>query len=134
MPGDDGNERDERPAEQELATLDTAKLAALLVKSLRGLALEMARLQTRQDAARGEAKKLIGIVGLCGGVVPAEVAAMFGVKTKAPASGSRQSVLGSRRDPTDSRNEWRCPHCGHKTVSRWARRHLDQEHPTAGVG
>lgn len=92
VPDENGNEQEFKNGDPALQTLDTAKLAVLMVQSLRKLALELGPLQAKETLMRAEAKKLLGILALCDGEVPAEVASVFGASSKTKSKEPRAAL------------------------------------------
>lgn len=131
------DEEDEEPMNHEdepttLATLSTRQLARQIINSLELLAVEHAKASARIEGVRDEATKLVKIGQLCEADIPSNLLALAGKapKTAKPKAAKPGAVP---RAPGLLPNEWVCPDCGHKTVSRWVRRHQESDCPKAPV-
>ena len=92
---------------ESLGTKELHKLCSTRIREIEEAIAESERKHREKiGAAKVELSKLRRIVAFCEG-------------------GDSRSTRVAR----ESKNGWTCPDCGHRTVSRWVRRHREQECP-----
>lgn len=115
---------DESAYEHEEATVEdergfditsTKALGELCLERVRGLLRDVAKLDSAIAERRTEVRRFLQIAKFCEVPIPAELQRQTGGKPRPEGVVPREAGA--------SRNAWRCPDCGHQTVSRWVQRH-----------